>query len=181
MEISTTIPPSGTPPSGTPPRRASRRKPRPAAMVGWKEWVMLPDIEGQIVHAKIDTGARTSALHVDAMRFVTRDNVEWVEFGFRKAPRGAARSDDRYFPFRARYAGLRKVKSSSGHVEERPVIRTRLTLAGITSMVDITLTSRERMEFPMLVGRSALRKFYTVSPGRAYLGGHDLQSIERKA
>lgn len=152
--------------NGPPSRRTKRTK----TMLGWKEWALLPNIGQEPIHVKIDTGARTSALHVEVMRIVETENGERVEFGFKK-PRKTDFLEDSFFPFKMIVAGRKRVKSSSGHLEQRIFINMPLTIAGMTQNVDITLTDRTKMEFPMLIGRSALRKHFTINPARAYLGG----------
>jgi len=149
------------------PKKKRPKKAKPT--VGWKEWVMLPALSAEPIHAKIDTGARTSALHVETLRIVETDDGRFAEFGFFK-PRKDEKLSDRFFPFRARLVDRRKVKSSTGHEQIRAVIKTDLAIAGIIHPIEITLTDRTRMEFPMLVGRSALRRHVIVDPGRSYLG-----------
>jgi len=137
-------------------------------LIGWREWVHLPDLEGTWVKAKVDTGARTSAIHATRLEpFTGYDGRDWLRFtlhptqhGHRHAVRVAAPVVDR-----------RVVRSSSGEEEVRPVVVTRLTLLGHTWPVEVTLTRRDRMGFRMLLGRAAVRRHYFIDPGRSYLGG----------
>lgn len=134
-------------------------------VVGWREWVGLPALAVPAVRAKIDTGARSAALHVVSYRARLVDGVEIATFGIHPE-HGAARVD-----VEAEVAGTRWVRNPGGRREERPVIMTDLALGTVTVRVPVTLTSRDDMGFPMLVGRHALRRRFLVDPARSYLLG----------
>lgn len=134
-------------------------------VIGWREWVGLPALAVPAVRAKIDTGARSAALHVVSYRSRLVDGVEIATFGIHPE-HGAARVD-----VEAEVAGARWIRNPGGRREERPVIITDLALGTVTVRVPVTLTSRDDMGFPMLVGRHALRRRFLVDPARSYLLG----------
>ncbi len=140
------------------------RRPRPA--VGWREWVSLPELGGgATVKAKIDTGARTSAIHATRFRRLDVDGHAWVSFLLHPDHNDPERTVEA----QARLVDKRAVRSSSGAEEERFVIRTPMLLHGVRYDVEVTLTERADMGFRMLVGRRALRRRFLVDPGRSYL------------
>jgi len=122
---------------------------RAELVVGWREWLRLPELGVSLIKAKVDTGARTSALHAENVRIVRRGDDRLVHFTIH--PR------------------QRSVKSSSGSLELRPVIVTRVNVGGIEWPIEITLTRRDVMGFRMLLGRQALRRHAIVDPGRSYV------------
>lgn len=137
-----------------------------ATVVGWAEWVALPDFGPLILRAKIDTGARTSALHTFQIEPFRKGKRDFVRFGIHPRQR---RVDVAAFA-EAPVIDRRMVRDSGGHEEQRYVIRTRLQLGPITRRVEITLTARENMQFRMLVGRSALGGFHVNPARRSILG-----------
>lgn len=136
-------------------------------MVGWREWVDLPDLCDSQIKAKIDTGARTSALHAFGLRVFERDGSTLARFEIHPRQRSAEPSYTVEVPVRA----FRTVRSSTGHRERRPVIATRARLGDHEFGIELTLTSRDAMGFRMLLGRAAVRRRFWVDPGRSYLAG----------
>ncbi len=135
-------------------------------ILGWREWLALPDLGIPALRAKVDTGARSSALHVDSMTLFRRDGEEWVRFVV--AP---GHLDDPPARAEARVIDRRTVTDSGGHRGERLFIRTRLRLAGLDFVVEINLTDRRNMLFPMLLGRTALADRFVVDPARSFVHG----------
>ncbi len=144
---------------------ASRRPARP--VIGWREWVALPDLGIDPIKAKVDTGAATSALHAFDLERFTEDARPMVRFKFHPLQR----RDEPVILARAPLVDVRRIRSSDGRVSERPVIATLLRLAGRTFPVEITLTPRDDMGFRMLLGRQALRGRFRVDPARAFTAG----------
>ncbi len=130
--------------------------------VGWCERVQLPEL-GIRLKAKIDTGARTSALHVTSMRPLDGDG-ERLEI---EIPTGRGKTA------RARVEVMEwtLVRDSGGHAERRPVVETLLKLGALERRVRVSLTDRGDMVFPMLVGRTALTADVHVHPSRRWLLG----------
>lgn len=133
--------------------------------LGWREWLSLPHLGIAAIRAKIDTGARSSALHVEHLVTHRQGDVEWVEFSVRTGP------EERLSLCRAPVLYRRHVTDSGGHTTERVFIRTLLLLGGRRRRIDINLTDRRNMLFPMLLGRTAMTGRFVVDPGRSYLLG----------
>ncbi len=138
-----------------------------STVVGWREWVSLPDAEVPWVKAKLDTGARTSAIHAFDVAEVERDGNAFVRFSVRPWQRSEEDASTMELPLLDR----RVVRSSSGHEEERIAVPMRVVLAGREITAEVTLTDRDEMGFRMLVGREALAQGYLVDSGTSYAGG----------
>jgi hypothetical protein len=136
-------------------------------VVGWREWVGLPDLGVVAIKAKVDTGATSSSLHAWDIEPVDRDGVAVVRFCIHPIQD----DDDHVVATEAPLVEHREVRSSNGEVELRPVIRTTLVVRGQPAEVELTLSRRDEMGFRMLLGRSALRRRFVVDPGRSFLGG----------
>ena len=150
-----------------------RHHPSTPAIAGWREWVALPDLGVPHVKAKLDTGARTSALHAFDLEELTRDGSDWVRFAVHPWQRSKADEVVVECPVHDR----RRVRSSSGHEQERIVIRTAITLLGTPVTTEVTLSRRDEMGFRMLVGREALRQGFVVDSAHSYLGGRPARSV----
>lgn len=137
--------------------------------IGWREWVALPDLDLPAVKAKIDTGARTSAIHAFDIRLLDSDNdaVPMVEFKVQPLQR----NDTLVRSCRAPLVDRRRVTDSGGHAEERFVVSTRLVLGEASHTMEMTLTERPNMLFRMLLGRTALRGSFLVDPGVSFTCG----------
>lgn len=133
-------------------------------VVGWRERVVLPVLGIASLRAKIDTGARSSSLHVDEQWRFVEAGAPWVGFRLR-LHRHRARTVEAAAPVHDE----REVADSSGHRSLRVFIRTGLRLAGVERLVEINLTDRCGMLFPMLVGRTALQGAFTVDPARSFV------------
>ncbi|QNN22155.1 ATP-dependent zinc protease [Planctomycetales bacterium ZRK34] len=138
-------------------------------MIGWREWVSLPQLGISEIKAKIDTGARTSALHAWDIEHFQRDGVRMVRFKVHPIQRDTRQTVITEAPL----IEHRHVRSSSGDASRRPVIMTQIQLMGRTFDIELTLTNRDAMGFRMLLGRQALRGRgrFTIDPGRSYLAG----------
>jgi len=135
--------------------------------IGWREWITLPDLGIERVKAKIDTGARSSALHAYDVRAFEKHGVTWVRFKVHPLQRDTHKT----VTCEAEMVDQRIVRSSGGHETLRPVIVTPIVLLGEQHEIELTLTNRDTMGFRMLLGRQALRGTYMIDPGRSYLGG----------
>lgn len=121
-------------------------------IIGWQEWVNLPELDIPPVLAKIDTGARTSALHAYYTEPCKIDGVPHVRFGLHPLHGDDSMAVERILPIKDK----RAVRSSNGEIEERFVIETAFEIGDQHYMIEMTLTARDTMQFRMLVGRTAL-------------------------
>ncbi len=135
-------------------------------VLGWREWIALPDLGVDRIKAKIDTGARSSAIHAFNIKRFERDGVRWVRFGIHPRQRSAKGE----VVVEAPVLEYRRVKSSGGHETNRPVILTTVAWNGLAWEVELTLASRDAMGFRMLLGRQAIRGRMVVDPGGSFLG-----------
>lgn len=133
-------------------------------VLGWKEWLALPDLGLPAVKAKIDTGAKTSALHAFQIEPFGPIAAPRVRFGVHPVPR---RPDVQIF-CSAPVVGRREITSSNGEKELRYVIASRIAMGERIWPVEITLTNREAMAYRMLLGRQAIQDDMVVDPASAY-------------
>lgn len=133
------------------------------ASLGWREWLALPVLGIGAIKAKLDTGARSSSLHVEALETFHLGGALHVRFVVRPRRRGS-----RVVPCSAEVVDRRQVTDSGGHRSERWFIRTEIALAGQRFAADINLTDRRAMLFPLLLGRVALEGRFRVDPALSY-------------
>ena len=134
---------------------------------GWREWVRLPDIGIRQIKAKVDTGARTSALHAFELRPYREKGRYRIEFRIHPLQKDI----ETVATCHADILDKRIVTDSGGHKEERFVIETTLTVGNQAWPIEVTLTSRDDMLFRMLLGRTAIRNRALVDPAHSYLVG----------
>jgi hypothetical protein len=136
-------------------------------MLGWREWVALPELGIDSIKAKVDTGARTSCLHAFYVDPLRRRRRSYVRFGVH--PLQGDRTQ--VLHCEAEVVDQRQVTDSGGHRELRYVIQTRLQLLDYDDPIELTLTNRDNMRFRMLLGRTAMAAAgFSVDPSRSYLG-----------
>jgi ribosomal protein S6--L-glutamate ligase len=147
---------------------AETKKKHPKTMIGWREWCSLPTLGLPAVRAKIDTGARTSALHAYDIQYFKKGTHTMVHFKVHPLHK----TTKVVKTCKAPMVGKRVIVSSNGKRELRPVIKTELTIGDNLFTTELTLTSRHEMNFRMLLGRRAMRAGrLTVDPSKSYLLG----------
>ena len=135
-------------------------------ILGWREWVELPELGLSSIKAKIDTGARTSCLHAFELDVISRDGQDWARF--KVHPQQG--NNEHVVECEARILDRRQVRDSGGHIEERIVILTTLKIGAWEDKIEMTLTARDNMRFRMLMGRTSIsRGGFQVDPSRSYL------------
>lgn len=134
---------------------------------GWREWVSLPELGISQIKAKIDTGARTSALHAFEVSPFSENGRERVEFRLHPVQK----DNTTIVTCKADVLDKRVITDSGGHKEERFVIRTMLKIGSHRWPIEVTLTARDDMLFRMLIGRTAMKARALVNPARSYVVG----------
>lgn len=145
-------------------------------MIGWREWVRLPELGIERIKAKVDTGARSSSLHAYDLEEFERDGRTWVRFKVHPIQRNSRKVVEA----EAEVLEHRSVRSSSGKATIRPVIVTRVALHGKIWPVELTLAGRDEMGFRMLLGRQAFRGRFLVDAGRSFNGGRPTRKKRNK-
>lgn len=154
--------------AGTSPATKRRRPvtPKVKQTIGWREWTSLPELGIERIKAKVDTGARSAALHAWNIEPFDRDGEPWVRFAIHPVQR-----DNRTrVTCEARLLGRRAVRNSGGQTQMRFVIVTTVILGGQSWPIEVTLTNRDQMGFRMLLGRAAVRGRFVVDPSTSYRG-----------
>ncbi len=156
-------------------RMADDPKPtrRTPIVSGWREWAALPDLDIPWIKVKLDTGARTSALHAFDLEELPGDRVRFSVHPWQD-------SDADQATVECDVHDRRVVRSSSGHAQERIVVLTAIELAGRTVEAEVTLSNRDQMGFRMLIGREALRQGFVVDPARSFQAGRAPKEIRRR-
>lgn len=147
-----------------------------STVVGWREWVALPVVGVDWIKAKIDTGARTSAIHAFDVEEYSESGLDRVTFSvhpWQNSDVDSVRTD-------APVLDRREVRSSSGHADERLFVRMEISLAGRLVTAEVSLSNRDEMGFRMLIGREALAQGFVVDPATSYLAGRPPLATRRR-
>jgi len=134
-------------------------------VIGWREWIALPDLGIEAIKVKIDTGARSSALHAFEMETFSQNGKSMVQFKVHPY-QGDTKQ---VVTVIGEVIETRQVRNSGGQTELRPVIQTIVELSGERWQIELTLTNRDEMGFRMLLGREAVRKRFLIDSGKSYL------------
>lgn len=147
------------------PISSAANHPQALATIGWREWISLPQLGIDQVKVKVDTGARTSALHAFDIEYFDKGNGLMVRFKVHPLQRDTTLTISAIAPVLEK----RHVRNSGGHAQERPVIKTPIVLGAQQWDIELTLTNRDVMGFRMLLGREAVRRRCLVDPGGSFL------------
>jgi hypothetical protein len=149
--------------SASPPHHEIGVKP----LLGWREWVQLPELDLCFLESKIDTGARSSSLDAEPIEEFRRQKQRWIRF-LVFAGTDLSMSGQKV---EARLVGFRDVRSSTGHLTHRPVIQTLVQLGSNQWPIELTLSNRRQMGFRLLLGRSAIESRFHIDASRSFLAG----------
>lgn len=147
--------------------KLTKNKKKEKKLIGWKEWCSLPELNISEIKAKIDTGARTSALHAEVLSVSEYKGEQFIRF--RVFPHQSDGAGSKVC--KARLIARRFIMSSNGIREKRYVIRTTIVIGKLSFATDITLTDRSPLRFRMLLGRLALRKNFLIDPAKSHIQG----------
>lgn len=140
-------------------------------MIGWRERVGFPDLGIPLLRAKIDSGARTSALHAVNIEEFLNDGEIWVRFGAPLTDHGPI------IQCSAKLVDTRAIKNTSGKPQDRYVIKTTLILARRRWKIEVSLANRRNMGFTLILGRTAIRRHrLLIDPGKSFLAGHPVNT-----
>ncbi|QEN09412.1 hypothetical protein EXM22_16030 [Oceanispirochaeta crateris] len=143
--------------------------------IGWREWASFPDWGIDYIKVKIDSGAKTSSIHVDDLVYFEKENTSWVRF--KVSP--WQKSNEDQMTVESPVHSQREIRSSSGYLEKRPVVVVLLKVAGKVLEVELSLTNRSKMGFRMLLGREALNGNFQIITGKSYLSGKPPKEIRQ--
>lgn len=139
--------------------------------VGWREWVALPTLGIKALKCKVDTGAKSSALHAFDLQSFEKNGQAWVRFSMHTDELDS----NKVQTIEAPVVDSRVVTDSSGNQSERFFIQTQLNIGGHTIISELSLTNRDTMKYNMLLGRVDLRQCgFMVDPSQSYLQGKNL-------
>jgi len=135
--------------------------------LGWREWAALPDLGLPAIKVKVDSGARTSALHAFYTEKYQLDSVDMVKFLIHPIQKNY----DFHVECHAPIIDFREVSDSGGHKEMRYVIETSIVIGTVSWPIELNLTNRDTMRFRMLLGRRAIEARAVIDPVASYLNG----------
>lgn len=141
-----------------------KRLKRERAVIGWREWVALPELGIDKIKVKIDTGARTSVIHAFEISPFEHNGQRYIRFSLHPVQHRRQPVVD----CEAKVVDERTVTSSNGEREHRYVIETIVELGGDSWPIELTLSNRDEMGFRMLLGRAAVRKRFVIDPGGSF-------------
>tara|TARA_B100001559_G_C16181009_1_gene475388 strand:+ start:179 stop:616 length:438 start_codon:yes stop_codon:yes gene_type:complete len=136
---------------------------KPVIDIGWREWISLVDFHDFFLKAKIDTGATISALHATHIKEFYKNNKKYVRFRLYQ--------EKSYKIIKKPILGYKTIKNSFGEKQSRPLISISIRIGNNTLDTIITLAKRSNMTYPVLIGRSSLKKNYRINPKKSYLTG----------
>jgi hypothetical protein len=144
-------------------------------IIGWREQVSLPKLGIPAIKVKIDTGARSSALHAFHVESFMKNSKEMIRFQVHPYQR----NNHQTIIAEAELLEYREVRNSGGHTQLRPVIQTIIELGSQQWLIELTLTNRDVMGFRMLLGRQAIRKRFLVDTGKSFIQSPNVYKFKK--
>ncbi|MCF8059224.1 MAG: RimK/LysX family protein [Bacteriovoracaceae bacterium] len=144
-------------------------------VMGWREMIVFPELTNIPIKAKIDTGARTTALHAYDIEVVKERRKMWVYFDIHPLQKSQKKS----VRVKAPFLEYRKIKSSVGHETLRPVIETYIDIGGDSFLTEVTLVNRDLMGFRLLVGRQTIKNKFLVDVGHSFLTRPKMAKVKK--
>lgn len=157
-------------------RKSKRGASTSHLVIGWREWVQLPTLDVPWIKCKVDTGARSSCLHAFDRELFEREGAQWIRFSVHPEQRKQKPT----IACEAPVAEFRKVRSSNGQTEVRPVILSEAILCGKRWEIELTLSNRDEMGFRMLLGREAIKGRFLVDPANSFYSDVPPEKIKRR-
>jgi hypothetical protein len=154
----------------------SEKSSRSLPVIGWREWVSLEQFGIPTIKAKVDSGARSSSLHVFELDEFEREGQKWARFKVHPIQKNSEVEVEVEAPILEH----RSVRSSSGKAQVRPVVQTTISMMGQSWPIEITLASRDKMKFRMLLGRQAFRGRFLLDAGVSFCGGRPQRKSRKK-
>lgn len=151
----------------TPVSQMNEKKSKQLPIIGWREWLVLPDLNIPKIKVKVDTGARTSALHAFWIETYKKNHQQRIKFAIHPDQYNT----NEVIECDVQVKDRRMVTDSGGHKQRRYVIETPVCLGPHTFVAELTLTSRDTMRFRMLLGRTAINGRFLVDSNTSYLQG----------
>jgi len=145
-----------------------KKKQKPKLIAGWREWAQLPELNVEMIKVKIDTGAKTSALHAFDLSAVSFMGQECVKFDVHPIQDNDIIRHTCICPI----VDYRWITSSTGHSQKRFIIHATLKMGEFSTLIELSLANRDEMGFRMLVGRNALKGKILVDPSHSFLLTH---------
>lgn len=142
-----------------------KSKPHKKLIIGRLEKISLPDMLDDLLDAKIDTGAYTSSLHCHNLEFFKKKERQWVRFHILDPTHPEYKSQ----PFESPVYKLKKIRSSNGIVAERVIIKQKAKFCGETRTIQLSLSDRSSMKYPVLIGRRFISERYMVDVSKKYI------------
>ncbi|MCX7085137.1 MAG: ATP-dependent zinc protease [Methylococcales bacterium] len=136
-------------------------------LLGWREWIGLPGLNIEKIKAKVDTGARSSAIHAFELDPYKKNGENWIMFAIHPEQNNTDIIIECHAPIKDR----RIVSDSGGHKQQRYVIETPLVIGQSIITAEVTLTNRDSMLFRMLLGRTAIKDHYLIAANKSFLQG----------
>lgn len=137
----------------------------PKLVAGWREWAQLPDLHVEKIKVKLDTGAKTSALHAFKLKPFIKDGEDWIQFDVHPIQDNETITKTCCCPI----VDYRWITSSSGHRQKRYIIQTTVCIGEYLSLIEISLAKRDEMGFRMLIGRNALKRKILVDSSHSFI------------